>query len=278
MRKMICLIIETFIALTMFSGCTGQSALEGSSDTIPRIISEEASNGTDIPAIPASQEGSNDVPVTAEQTAEIALPPADTDLFEVADECVKNLQALYLDYLQLNENERILKEDKSTVADCNFIDNGTCITLEGSARRIADDEIKSYDDLKAIFLEHCTADYADFILTYCGGYTDIDGELYTCGAPPIGGTRAPCYINDCSLDGNQLIVDIVEMGANNENLPEDIDPEFGHLMADDAHYSMTLVWQGDRWLISDCGNEHFLFSLGENYRSDLSEMLFQLDQ
>lgn len=262
--------IAAVIALTMISGCTGQTSLEESSSAISQITSEEASNSTDIPAIPASQEGSNAAPATAEQTAEIALPPADTDLYAAADECAKNLQALYLDYLQFDVKKRAVKceEDKS-----EQIISGGYVFFP-----VEDDEIKSCDDLRAIFLEHCTADYADFILTYCGGYSDIDGKLYTCGAPPIGGTRAPCYINDCSLDGNRLLVDIVEMGASNENLPEDIDPESGHLMTDDAHYNMTLVWQGDRWLISDCGDEHFLFNLGENYRSDLSEMLFQQDQ
>lgn len=106
-------------------------------------------------------------------------------------------------------------------------------------------------------------------------YRDFDGKLYKAdnGLAPAARYQFGCYINNCVLDGNQIIVDVINIGADNENF--DIDLEyFCRMMEHDQQFNMTLIWENEHWLISDISNG-FEDNIGYSYREDMTRSMHE---
>lgn len=187
------------------------------------------------------------------------LPPNDTDCIKTADEYAKALQLLYIKYLQNDKEKLALTIDE---------DPSKSVLFRGlNAYPVIDDEIKTYDDFKAIFTEWCTDEFAEALLRK-SLYGNVEGKLYKSPVetPNIGPWYSVCYINNCQIDKNKMYVKFTTVGTNNELFdPADIVPD--RSPADDEYFEMELVWQNGKWLISDCTNSDVL---AFTYDSDLT--------
>lgn len=204
-------------------------------------------------------------PTTDAQTENICLPSAETDCLAVADKYAQAFQSLFLKYLQFETEELSIKVNK---------DPSDRITDIFFYYPVVDDEVKCYSDLKNIFVEFCTDEYAEKLLS-SALYRDFNNALYKADSEK--GTAAKsafgCYINGFTLDGNKMTVDFINIGADNNSF--DIDEEiYDRCPAHDMHFNMTLVWENNVWLISDCGGGYEDI-IGYKYRPDITESMKQ---
>lgn len=194
------------------------------------------------------------------QTAE--LPPADTDRISVADEYAQAFQSLFLNYLQSEEQKLSVKVD---------INRSNGVTDLLTFYPVIDDNIKCYNDLKSIFTEYCTDEYAEGLLNDAL-YRDFDGMLYKAESELAPMVTFGCYISGCVLDGNIMTVEFTEIGADNELF--DYDKEvYNRSPSHDIHFNMTLVWENEKWLISGCDTYEAV--IGYAYRPDITESMRQ---
>lgn len=190
-----------------------------------------------------------------EPQAEVT-PPADTDCYAVADEAALEFQSLFLNYLQYDVTRRSILWDKGYEKG---IDQNGWFFLP-----VVDDEIKCCNDIKEIFLEYCTEEYTDYLLEKYGIYKDFDGKLYcaeTGLCPPVG--YYACYIDECRLEGNEIIADFIVLGSENEFSLNEVETTDDFYKID---FTMTLIWQNGKWLISD------FYDADYDYHGDGSEI------
>ena len=199
-------------------------------------------------------------------------PPDDIDLIEVADEYAQTFQNLFLDYLQYNSDYlaiRVTDKYKNEHIPEYVIYRGRPFFP------VEDDYIKCYDDLKRIFTEYCTDEFADELLRDVE-YYDIKGKLYRSENEKgniFAGTVGN-YISDCKIEKNKMIVDIIDVGAENEELfpqrltEEEMALQYPGAHTHDEHFTMTLKWKDGKWLIEDISPWHD--QIGYCYRHELT--------
>lgn len=213
-----------------------------------------------------NMQDSSDIMSSGADAQTEALPPEETDCLTAANECALAFQSLFLKYLQYEENELSIKVE---------MDYALLINEKGASFfPVVDDEIKCYDDLKKFFMEYCTDEFAQELLDKAV-YRDFDGKLYKAdnGLAPAARYQYGCYINNCVLDGNQIIVDVINIGADNENF--DIDLEYYcRMMEHDQQFNMTLIWENEHWLISDISNG-YEDKIGYSYRKDITRSMHE---
>lgn len=209
------------------------------------------------------------------QTEEIFLPTDDIDLLAVSDEYLSAYSSLYHKYLQSDYNKFsiYIDFDRSKYVEMKPYPVEAPNYL-GFFYPVIDDNIKCYDDLKKIFTEYCTDEYADHLLGhgFYGVYKDYEGKLYWYDTDQGSATPIGCYIDKCTVDKNKMYVDIIEIGADNKIFTkglsdEEIAEKYPFSLAHDTQFQATMVWNGEKWLIEDCGDE---ITLGMCYSSEIT--------
>ncbi len=194
---------------------------------------------------------------TAEINTEATEPTSEErSLFSQADECARDFQKLFLNYLQNDPDKLCLTLEKAPSA------------YSSSYYSVVDDEIKGLKDIKGILREYCTEELSEKLLKDAL-YLEDEKGLYK--GTREGGSLAEqtygCYISDCFLKEDKMLVEFTEIGTDNEDF--EIDREkYRQTPERDRRFIMTLVRDNGKWLISDCGVYKEI--IGYAYRSDIA--------
>lgn len=268
--KKILYAVLTIAALIGLMGCNREN--QPAAD-----LTQAAESSTKSPeAVESADAKTTYIETTDVQTEEIFLPPDNIDPIVIADKYAEAFQTLYMNYL-INGNNKAAFH----ITNTNPTTNPDCVLLSADPadeeRRfkmhffpVNNEKVKCYNDLRSLFTEYCTEEFADKELK-SEYYRDYNGKLYWADDDQGGATLMGCYINKCTVEKNKMFVDFIYIGTNNELFPKDFTQDkwaglnvfvYDH----DVHFTMTLVWNGEKWLIEDC-DEHDAF-VGECYRSD----------
>lgn len=267
MKKILSAVLSIVMVMSL-AGCNGRNqavtdltqATESSTKS-----TEEITESTDIKT--------NDV-----QTEEIFLPPDDIDLLAAANECLEAYHKLYLNYLEPGNHKTAFHFDcDPSNPDSKYLQVDV-LSEESSFKAwffpVKDEKIKCYDDLKGLFTPYCTEEFADYQLKQ-EYYQDYEGQLYWADIDNGRdcGRGVGCYINKCTVEKNKMLVDMINVGADGELISQIFSEEerteggwSTGLPAHDTHFQVMLVWNGEKWLIKDCGRMTHV--IGKNYRSD----------
>ena len=204
----------------------------------------------------------------AAEPAETAEPLfTDEEAFALGDSCAKDLQRLYLDYLYFEEeflklqptgNTEYAAYDEEESPDSRFL-----------YFEVESDTIRSFDELKAVFREFCTEKYAMKLLQKESvHYKDIDGKLYMLPTELCFMGIRDAYLTSWEQRGEDEIVFMFTYIG--DDLLE-VDPsvyyaeDYVHDTNYDHPFTMTVIRQDGKWLISDCDDPSII---GYVYRAD----------
>lgn len=269
MKKALCTVLYVVMLMSLI-GCNkeNQSTVD---------LTQATDNDTKITEnVDSTNAETTYIETTDNQTEKIFLPPDDIDLLAAADENLKAFHSLYLNYLQPGNNKLAFHVNKDPRSpDCMLLSVDPTdeeMDFEMFFFPVNHKQIKCYDDLKSLFTEYCTAEFTDKQLKHAY-YRDYEGRLYWADNEKGSATPIGCYIDKFTVDKNKMYVDIIEIGADNKLFTKDLSDEeiaekYPFSVAHDTQFQVTMVWNGEKWLIEGCGE--WENTLGMGYSSEIT--------
>lgn len=166
----------------------------------------------------------------------------DEDMIALGNQLAKQLQMLYLDYLQYGYSKLSVSIDLHDIITIKTVDeNGYAIYK--FYNKVTSET--SYDELYDKFNDYCTSDYSEELLNNTThSYMDCDGQLYVSWKDGVVSGFLESKIDSYIIDGDIITFYFVS----------EIDGNYIGKSQLDGKFSLTLMKQNNKWLISDCSD------------------------